>query len=164
MRLWTDQTFSGGILDFEMGAGRKWWERWPSKIDSNWGKHCCCCWFGQKWPSIPIKNDSRIFEIPESVVLRIQREDLWKKRLCAHFYYPHSLTHEQREDRVTSCQDIIPKSDADKNLFLTKLLRERRPGGLPLTPKQSDRILSGLVRHPLGRRNWHSKGSTSKPC
>jgi hypothetical protein len=27
-------------------------ERWPSKIDSNWGKHCCCCWFS--------KNDRRI--------------------------------------------------------------------------------------------------------
>jgi len=35
-------------------------ESWPSKIDSNRGKHCCCCWFGQKWPSNRIKNDSRI--------------------------------------------------------------------------------------------------------
>ena len=44
------------------GPGRRWRERWPSKIESKWGKHCCCCWFGQKWPSNPIKNDSRIFE------------------------------------------------------------------------------------------------------
>ena len=42
-------------------------------------------------------------------------------------------------------------------IVLTKLLRERRPGVLPLTPKQSDRILNGLVRHPPGRRNWNSK-------
>jgi hypothetical protein len=28
--------------------------------------------------------------------------------------------------------------------FVTKLLRERRPGVLPLTPKQSDRVLNGL--------------------
>jgi hypothetical protein len=31
------------------------------------------------------------------------------------------LTPEQREDQVTSCQDIIVMADADKN-FLTKLL------------------------------------------
>ena len=43
-------------------AGRRWQERRPSKIDSNWGKHCCCYWFGQKRPSNRIKSDSRIFE------------------------------------------------------------------------------------------------------
>ena len=34
---------------------------------SGWAttKHCCCCWFGQKWPSNRIKSDSRIFEHPE---------------------------------------------------------------------------------------------------
>ena len=33
---------------------------------------------------------------------------------------------------------------------LTKLLQEKRPGVLPMTPKQSDKVLSGLVRHHLG--------------
>ena len=33
------------------GAARRWREGWPSKINSNWGKHCCRCWF---------KNDRRI--------------------------------------------------------------------------------------------------------
>jgi len=37
--------------------------------------------------------------------------------------------------------------------FLTKFLRNMRPGVFPVTPKQSDRVLSGLMRHPLGRRN-----------
>jgi len=37
------------------------------------------------------------------------------------------MTPEQREDRVTSCQDIIAMAEADK-LFLTKLLQEMRPG------------------------------------
>jgi hypothetical protein len=46
----------------QKGAGRRWRERWLTKIDSNWGKHCCCCWFSQKWPSNHIKNDSRILE------------------------------------------------------------------------------------------------------
>jgi len=41
--------------------------------------------------------------------------------------------------------------------FLTKLLREMRPGVLPVTPKQSDRALNGLVRYHLGRRNRNSK-------
>jgi len=89
--------------------------------------------------------------IPKTVVLWILKEDLGKRKLCARFV-PHSLAPELREDRVTSCQDIIAKADADKK-FLTKLLREMRPGVLPMTPKQSDRVLNGLVRHPLGRRN-----------
>jgi hypothetical protein len=66
MRLWTNQTFEVVFLISRWkGAGRRWRERWPSKIDSNWGKHCCCCWFGQKWPSNHIKNDSRISEHPQ---------------------------------------------------------------------------------------------------
>jgi len=85
--------------------------------------------------------------ISKTVVLWILREDLGKRKLCARFV-PHSLTPEQRED----CQDIIAMADADKNL-VTKLLREMRPGVLPVTPKQSDRVLSGVVRHPLSRRS-----------
>ena len=58
--------------------------------------------------------------------------------MCARFV-PHLLTPEQREDRVTSCQDIIAMADADKH-FLTELLRDMRSGILPTTPKHSDRV------------------------
>jgi hypothetical protein len=66
------------------------------------------------------KNDGRIasrmiaesLNIPKTVVLRILIEDLGKRKLCARFV-PHSLTPEQSEDRVTSCQDIV-MADADK--------------------------------------------------
>ena len=34
-----------------------------------------------------------------------------------HVFFPHSLTPEQREDRITSCQDIIAMADADEKLF-----------------------------------------------
>jgi len=47
-------------------------------------------------------------------------------------------------------------ADADKNFFLTNLLWEMSPGVLPMTVEQSDRVLNGLLRHPLGRRNWNS--------
>ena len=53
---------------------------------------------------------------PKTVVLRILKEDLGKRKLCARFV-PHSSTPEQREDRVTSCQDIIAMADADKKFF-----------------------------------------------
>ena len=56
---------------------------------------------------------------PEPEVIRILKGDLGKRRLCERFD-PHSLTPEQREDRVTPCQDIIAMADADK-FFLTKL-------------------------------------------
>ena len=59
--------------------------------------------------------------IPKTVVLRILKEDLGKRKLCARFV-PHSLTPEQKEDRITSYQEIIAMADAD-NFFLTKLLR-----------------------------------------
>jgi hypothetical protein len=54
--------------------------------------------------------------IPKTVALRILKEDLGKRKLCASFV-PHSLTPEKKEDRATSCQDIIAMADADKILF-----------------------------------------------
>jgi len=51
--------------------------------------------------------------IPKTLVLQILKEDLGKRKLCAPFV-SHSLTTEQLEDRVTSCQDIIVMADADK--------------------------------------------------
>ena len=100
--------------------------------------------------------------ILRTVVIRIVKEDFGKRKLYARFV-PHSLTPEQREDRVTSCQDIIALADADKKI-LTKLLRKMRPGVLPITPKQSDRVQNGLMRHSLGRRNWNSKSLASRLC
>jgi hypothetical protein len=71
-----------------------------------------------------VKNDCRIasrmtaesLNVPKTVVLWILKEDLGKKKFCACFV-PHSVTIEQMEDRVTSCQDIIAMADADKNFF-----------------------------------------------
>jgi hypothetical protein len=58
--------------------------------------------------------------IPKTVVLQILTEDLGKRKLCVHFV-SQSLTPEQREDRVTTCQDIIVMADADKN-FCNKII------------------------------------------
>jgi len=72
-----------------------------------------------------VKNDGRpasrmvaeSLNIPKTVVLRILKEDLGKRKLCARFV-PHSLTPEQRGHRVTSCQNIIAMADADKIFFI----------------------------------------------
>jgi hypothetical protein len=58
--------------------------------------------------------------IPKTAVLQILKEDLGKRRLCAHFVL-RSLTPEQRKDRVTSCQDVIAMADAGKN-FSNKII------------------------------------------
>jgi len=82
-----------------------------------------------------VKNDRGITwrMTAESLnILWILKEDLGKRKLCARFV-PHSLTPEQRDDWVTSCQDIIAMANADKH-FLTKLLRDMGPGVLPMTP------------------------------
>ena len=52
--------------------------------------------------------------IPKIVVLRILKEELGKIKLYACFV-PHFLTPAQKEDRVTSYQDIIAM--ADVNIF-----------------------------------------------
>ena len=49
------------------------------------------------------------WNIPETVVLWILKEDLGKRKLCARFV-PHSLIE-------SSCQDIIAMADADKNFL-----------------------------------------------
>jgi hypothetical protein len=71
-----------------------------------------------------VTNDRRIasrmiaesLNIPKIIVLRILKEDLGKRQLCARFV-PHCLTPERREGQVTSCQDIIAMADADKHFF-----------------------------------------------
>jgi hypothetical protein len=73
--------------------------------------------------------------IRKAVVLWILKEDLAKRKLYARFVL-HSLTLEQREDRATSCEDIIAMADANK-FFLTKILREMEPCILPVTPKKA---------------------------
>jgi len=54
--------------------------------------------------------------IPQTAVLRVLKVNFGERKFCARFV-PLSLTPEQREDRVTSCQGIIAMADADKNLF-----------------------------------------------
>jgi len=49
--------------------------------------------------SIMSRMTTESLNIPKTVVLWILKEDLEKRKLCARFV-PHSLTREQREDRV----------------------------------------------------------------
>jgi hypothetical protein len=71
-----------------------------------------------------VKNDCQIasrmiaesLNIPKIVVIWILKEHLGKRKLCARFV-PCFLTPKQREDRVTSCQDIIATDDAHNNFF-----------------------------------------------
>ena len=90
--------------------------------------------------------------IPKTVVLRILKEDFGKTKLCARFV-PHSLTPEQREDE-SHLAKTLSRWPMQTNFFL----KQNYYGGvgpdvLPMIPKQSDRVLNGLVRHPLGRSN-----------
>ena len=70
-----------------------------------------------------VKNDRRIasamiaesLNIPKTVFLRILKEDLGNRKLCARFVPQYSIL-EQKKDRVTSYRDIIAMADAD-NFF-----------------------------------------------
>ena len=63
---------------------------------------------------------TEFLNIHKNIVLRILKEDLGKRMLCARLV-PHSLTPEQREDRVTTCPEIIAIADADK-IFFNKII------------------------------------------
>jgi hypothetical protein len=56
--------------------------------------------------------------IAKTVVLRILKDDLGKRKLCAGFVHT-PLPPEQREDRVTYCQHLIAVADAEKKFLLT---------------------------------------------
>jgi hypothetical protein len=67
-----------------------------------------------------VKNDRQIasrmiaqsLNVFETVVIRILKNDLGKRKLCALFV-PHSLTPELGEDLVTTYQGIIAMADSD---------------------------------------------------
>ena len=160
MRLWSEQTFFVLFsISRRKGDGRRWRGSWPSKIDSNLGKHCCCCWFGQKWLSNRIKNDSRIFEHPKDSSPSDSERGFGKEKIVCMFR--STLLDTWAKGRSSH---ILPKhyrNARSRQIFLNKIMR---PGVLPMTPKQSNGILNGLERHPLGRRKWNSKCPTSRPC
>ena len=60
--------------------------------------------------------------------------DTWAKGRSSHIMLRHY--------REVRCRQI----------FFNKIIMEMRPVVSPTTPKQSDRVLNGLVRHHLGRR------------
>jgi hypothetical protein len=85
------------------------------------------------------------FNIPKTVVLRILKEDLRKRKL-GELFVPHSLTPEQRYERVTTCQDIIATDDADN--FLNKIITGDETWCFAYDPERKGQILNGLVGHP----------------
>ena len=46
------------------------------------------------------------FDVGKETVRRIVTEDLGKRKICARFV-PHTLTTEQKQERVVYCQDLL---------------------------------------------------------
>ena len=98
-----------------------------------------------------VKNDGRIASRMTAEYVNISKTVVLRRKLCERFV-SHSLTSEQGKIESHLAKTLSPWP-MQTNFFLTKLLREMIPGVLSMTPKQSDTVLNGLVRHPLGRRN-----------
>jgi len=49
-------------------------------------------------------------------VRKIVVEDLRKRKICSHFV-PHTLTQEQKDWRITACQDLIATAGSDTDFF-----------------------------------------------
>jgi len=88
-------------------------ERWPFKVTRTEVNMAAVADWVKNVSRIASRMIAESLNIPKTVVLRILKEDLGKRMLCARFVQQF-LTPEQREDRVTSCQDIIAMADADK--------------------------------------------------
>jgi hypothetical protein len=127
---------------------------------------CVSCNIFKSWQITDISRMiAESLNIPKIVVLRILKEELGKKKLCVCFFST-LLEIWAKESSGHNLLRHYLDGRCRQKLFLTKLLREMRPSVLStsMTPKQSDSVLNGLVRHPLGRRNWNSNGLASRPC
>jgi hypothetical protein len=144
----------------QKGAGRRRWKRWPAKIDSNLVNIAAVADLVKKDGRITSRMITRSLNIPKTIVLRILKADLGKIS-CVQFCSTVLDTWAKGRSRQT-CQDSTVVAYAD--IFFTKLLREMRPGVLPMNPKQSEKVLNRLVRHPFGRRNGNSKGPAWRKC
>jgi len=125
-----------------------------------WGKHCCCFWFGQNDRRIEPRVIAESLNIPNTVVFRILKENL-ERTNCVQVLF-HTPWHLSKGKFEAHLGKTLSRWPMQTNIFLTNLLREIRSGDLPVTPKQSNRVLNGVVRLPLGQRNWNSKGPTSR--
>jgi len=86
-----------------------------------------------------------------------------KTESCVHVLF-HTAWHLSKGKIKSHLAMTLSQWPMQTKIFLTKLFRETRPDVLPMTLKQCDRVLNGLVRHPLGWRNWNYKGHASRPC
>jgi hypothetical protein len=117
-----------------------------------------------------LKNDSRIasrmiaetLNIPKTVVLQILKEDLEKIKLCARFV-PHFLKPEEREGRVTSCQDITAMVDADKHFF-NKIITRDETWCFAYDPEKKRQISEWVLETSSWPKKLQFQKSASRPC
>lgn len=94
-------------------------------------------------------------------VFTIMTGDLKKRKLCARFV-PHSLTREQKEQRVAACEDLIAKADQDPN-FLQNIVTGDESWCLeydPETKRQSAEWTSPGKKRPMKVRASKSRTKT----
>jgi hypothetical protein len=103
---------------------------------TTWGKHLCIYWFGQKWPSNRIKNDSRFSEHSQDCSSLDSERGFGKEKVVCTFCF--TLLDIWAKWRLSH---ILPRHCDGwcKQIFLTKLLREIKPGVLHTAPRQSDK-------------------------
>ena len=107
------------LISSRKGAGRKWWERWPSKIDSNWDEHWCCFWFVQKWPSNRIKNDSGIFEHPQDYFFGFWKR-IWERESCVHVLF-NTAWHLSKGKIESHLAETLSRWPMQTSIFLNEI-------------------------------------------
>jgi len=146
------------LISRQKGAG-VWLESWLSKIDSNWRKHCGCCWFVIKWLSICIKNDSKIFEHPQDCKSSDSERELGKEEVMCTFCSTLLATWTKRKSGLILTKHY--REGRCRQIF-NNIIAGEETWCFAFDPKQIDIFLNEMMRHFLGRRNF--KGPTSRKC
>ena len=106
--LWRKQQFTSGWNVFLRKRKCHWWRKIRAASNKqNWRKHCknssnCV------WKSSAVRSIAEQMNTDRETVRKILTEDLDMRKVCAKMV-PKKLTEEEKQTRVTICQDLFER-------------------------------------------------------
>jgi len=148
----------GGMLAFETGredvkddarSGRSWTARTDENVES-----VRLLLTEDRHTTLQVIVDR--LNIGKETVRRIVTEDLGKGNICARFV-PHTLTTEQKQERVVYCQDLLLMGQDERFFFWKISLPATKHGVSPTIWPPNDRVQSGWGKTLQNQRNCDFK-------
>ena len=118
-----------------------------------------CC-FKNRHLSLRMLADE--VNIGKDTVRKIVVEDLRKRKICSRFI-PHSLTPEQKDQRIAACRDLIATADSDPDVF-KKIVTGDETWCLPTIRPLNVNPLRGSEKPRHVRKNCDFRSLVWKTC